>query len=632
MRSNLRGAVGGWSRWTTGWVWLLTAACNVTVPDGVFTCSTQADCPSHFVCDQDTGHCMRNGQNIGPQGTGDAAMPDAGETPTPEPGGNGGNGGMGGMGGVGRMIVSGTGGTSAGTSGKGPVAGAAGDMPQAGHGGADEAGAAGIAEVAGSGGITPAACTQECCDDSACPATAKCQQNKCVCPTGRHRCADACVDDKAVATCGQSCDACTTPAGGSASCDGTQCAASCPTDTRLCAGKCIGASTPCTGMCPDTTHNCSDNCVANSSVTACGTLCTPCAVPANGAATCDGKACGFSCDSTHKKCGAACIPTNACCTNTDCDATDFELCDTTTHACVCDSTHKLCGGKCIAMDACCSATDCTGGKACNASHQCACADATPQDCNGTCLASTACCTTCSVSHQVCDATSHSCSCDPASYKACGSACILKTACCASTDTGKGCTRSSGGSGVCSSSGSCVECAVNADCTSAAKPYCDATQQVCVGCRSDADCSNLKFGQCSSGGTCVIGPGCGNGRLDPGEPCDINAAGPNSTVKWTATTCDSACSPLIYILATQGDGCQAPKTRELAACTVSCTKDADCPALAGYPAGVCITDPGSGASSCSIPCTVDTDCYKGSNLFCIAANGLTPPRHLCANGF
>jgi hypothetical protein len=165
---------------------------------------------------------------------------------------------------------------------------------------ANDAGSGGskAADSAGAGAMS-AQCTQECCADADCRARATCTQGKCSCGSAQHVCGDACVDSRDVATCGQSCEACPVPRGGSASSDGT----SCPSGMRLCAGTCIGATMPCDGMCPDGTHACSNNRVANTSVTACGASCSPCAAPDHAIATCDGSKCEFTCDSTHKRRG-----------------------------------------------------------------------------------------------------------------------------------------------------------------------------------------------------------------------------------------------------------------------------------------------------------------------------------------
>jgi hypothetical protein len=55
-------------------------------------------------------------------------------------------------------------------------------------------------------------------------------------------------------------------------------------------------------------HLCGNVCVSNQSVNNCGpTSCQPCPVPANGAATCDGSACGISCDTGFVAQGSTCV-------------------------------------------------------------------------------------------------------------------------------------------------------------------------------------------------------------------------------------------------------------------------------------------------------------------------------------
>jgi hypothetical protein len=70
------------------------------------------------------------------------------------------------------------------------------------------------------------------------------------CPTGTHRCATGCVDNKSPSSCGPiACDSCPDIKGGTASCDGTKCGASCPADQQACMGECILKTAMCVTSC-----------------------------------------------------------------------------------------------------------------------------------------------------------------------------------------------------------------------------------------------------------------------------------------------------------------------------------------------------------------------------------------------
>jgi hypothetical protein len=448
---------------------------------------------------------------------------------------------------------------------------------------------AGASGGGGAGGVMT--CMQECCSDSTCPSGAKCEQGHCHCPDGQHLCNDACVTNSATATCGAGCEACPVPSGGTATCDGVQCGASCPAGTRACAGDCVSAETPCNDQCPMGTHNCNNNCVSDSSVTGCGTSCMPCKVPAHAKATCNGSSCDFTCGSSYKRCDSACVEAEgACCTIADCNSRNHEQCDVGSHRCACADGFKQCNGQCIADSACCSSTDCGSGKVCNtASHGCEC-DANSKMCNGTC--------------------------------------ISKTACCAATDTGSSC-RDGSTSGVCSSSGRCVECAEESDCTSRNK-HCDLSRNTCVNCRGPNDCPGGEFARCTND-MCTLAEGCGNGKVDGSDECDVGGVGASGTAAWTSTTCTSDCKTLIYVTSTSAAaaGCTSPRvSNDIVQCTVNCSSDSDCPALGkGYPRAKCNA---TGMGTCQIPCSGNNECLTSSGATCIELLGLPSKPKLCAN--
>lgn len=63
-----------------------------------------------------------------------------------------------------------------------------------------------------------------------------------------------------------------------------------------------------TAGCAAGSHACGARCADNRSLDTCGTQCTPCPVPTNGKATCDGTACGVSCDPAFMPNGPQCAP------------------------------------------------------------------------------------------------------------------------------------------------------------------------------------------------------------------------------------------------------------------------------------------------------------------------------------
>lgn len=219
------------------------------------------------------------------------------------------------------------------------------------------------------------------------------------CAPGTHPCDNRCVDDKAVATCGTSCEACPAIRGGTATCDGMKCGVACPTGTKPCLGECIPEARSCVGACPTGTHDCQGVCADNRSVNSCGTTaCAPCPAPAGARATCDGTRCDFVCE-TGKRCtptATTCV--TGCCSNADCMAPARQVgtCNTATNTCSfrCADEYKPCGSDCIPRAGCCD--DCPGDFNCV---------------NNTC--STTACRT--------------------GYKRCGAGCVPNAACCPSAE-------------------------------------------------------------------------------------------------------------------------------------------------------------------------------------------------------
>ncbi len=99
-------------------------------------------------------------------------------------------------------------------------------------------------------------------------------------------------------------------------------------------------------------HLCGGACVSDSATTSCGSSCSPCAVPLNGAATCDGTSCGFSCNSGYHACGAVCAsdtsPATCGSSCAPCPAPMDGTATCTGGACgyTCSTGFSSCGGGC----------------------------------------------------------------------------------------------------------------------------------------------------------------------------------------------------------------------------------------------------------------------------------------------
>jgi hypothetical protein len=131
------------------------------------------------------------------------------------------------------------------------------------------------------------------------------------CPVGQHRCADGCVADTAVATCGRSCTPCPQVRRGTASCDGAACQYRCPDGFALCRDRCIPRE-----------ENCSESCgFLGSAPLSCGQTCVADAPN--------------SCCSHPERCGAFGCRENRCLTRCqgDSDCAAGQVCDPTTAQC-----------------------------------------------------------------------------------------------------------------------------------------------------------------------------------------------------------------------------------------------------------------------------------------------------------
>lgn len=140
---------------------------------------------------------------------------------------------------------------------------------------------------------------QECEFSEECGNNATCGgDGRCICDVGHHFCGDTCVDNTAVETCGDRCDACPAPTGGTAACE-----------NEICTGECSGQAVldPGTNACV--------GCVENAD----------CSDPLN--SVCDNSFC------------------TGCAENSDCShLTDTPVCDAAVNRCVECTSDAECGG------------------------------------------------------------------------------------------------------------------------------------------------------------------------------------------------------------------------------------------------------------------------------------------------
>ena len=366
------------------------------------------------------------------------------------------------------------------------------------------------------------------------------------CPDGQHRCAGNCVEDKSPDHCGSSCDPCTPPSGGTATCDGSKCGFACASPAKQCGAKCtsgccVDADCPIqagtTGRCDTSTNACDYACAAG--FKPCGTgNCIPetnCCSPSDCPGTCrtcsangscvsvinadDTDSCMGTCDAAatcRSKRGQTCQTGNGCVSGTTC-APDGYCCDKAcTNSCqacdipgflgictpvasgaphgnraACAGAGTTCGGTCANKSdgactyptlTCGSAQSCVGGVK-TGTTQC--------DGAGHCPAGPT--TTCTIG---CNATGTDCLtcasgqaacggvCCPTGQGCCGNACVDINS--SAQHCGASCTACSGTKPICAG-GACVECTTNTDCPST-KPTCDQASHSCVCRRPSA--SNL----------------------------------------------------------------------------------------------------------------------------------------------
>ena len=256
-------------------------------------------------------------------------------------------------------------------------------------------------------------------------------------------------------------------------------------------------------VCGSGTHLCGSTCVSDTSVTSCGSSCSPCGAPVNGTATCVGGACGASCPSGATVCGGACVLLasdasncgacgNACPSGQSCSA---GVCGT-----FCASGTSLCGSSCLALGGTCTSSG-SGGCAQSGMLVCSAGSAV---CSATARTSGACSSPFS---GVCNAMGN-CVCGSGTHL-CGSSCVSDTSVTLCGSSCTACAVPTGGSATCSG-GVCGQ-----SCPSGTS-LCGGA---CITLTTTANCGvcgrACTSGQTCSGGTCVSPGDAGTGTCPSG---------------------------------------------------------------------------------------------------------------------
>ncbi|MFN8590232.1 MAG: pentapeptide repeat-containing protein [Thermomicrobiales bacterium] len=300
-------------------------------------------------------------------------------------------------------------------------------------------------------------------------------------------------------------------------------------------------------------HDCTGVCVSSSDPAHCGTRCTPCPTPDHATATCDGAACGFTCEGNWGNCDGD--PANGC---------ETDLLITANHCGTCD-------------------TVCPQGATCEAGT-CVCPPATPDVCHDECvdLASderycgncdTACAAdetclagSCCPNARICGATCLTAPCEEASTACLNSACDPATGACVTTAINETGTCGEGdAAGVCCA-GDCIaggECCPGSDPAATGCP--PEGEPLALICTAAHQCV-----QCEVAGTCPAG-----------EICQ-------------AATCDAGTCGLADLNDTQAEGCNA---EGFSCCTGTCVDTRTDPAHCGDCATACAAPPANAAATC-----------------------------------
>jgi hypothetical protein len=397
-----------------------------------------------------------------------------------------------------------------------------------------------------------------------------------MCETGKtHLCAGACVSNTSTSSCGtSSCQACTPPAGGTATCDGSACGFTC------------GGSTP-------------KQCAAAGICIAAGGCCTNTDCPTNAGGqtgTCDTAmhSCNYSCTGSTNSCTVGstttCIPSTGCCTNSDCK-TACTSCDTTSHTCVAvkngNDPNGRCAGTCDSAGTCkskqgqtcttvaagcISGTSCVDGYCCNNSCTGGCMACDVVGKEGTCSPISA--------HEAPHGSRSGCASDGSS---CGGYCDGAGSCAFPTGScgGSMCT----GTGTytpapaCNGAGKCVTASSqscgNFSCNGATS--CNTTCSSPAQCVANAVCAGSICTKCPSGQT-VCGNACYTTSSDPnhcGAACNACSGSTPSCVNGSCTCRQSSPGNLVKNAGIGGslsqwnpDGGAAYSTADVESCSGS----------------------------------------------------------------
>ena len=111
--------------------------------------------------------------------------------------------------------------------------------------------------------------------------------------------------------------------------------------------------------CPANQHVCADVCVSNSSTQTCGASCSPCPARTNATATCNGTACGFTCNSGFGNCDGNAA--NGCETNLNTTDNHCGACGS-----ACSASQACVSGSCVTVctSETCGQTGCGTGVTC----------------------------------------------------------------------------------------------------------------------------------------------------------------------------------------------------------------------------------------------------------------------------
>ncbi|HEX4353357.1 MAG TPA: DUF4215 domain-containing protein, partial [Polyangiales bacterium] len=472
------------------------AGCRAQLPDGIFSCSADGQCPSGFYCDSDSQLCRRgadptrddagslvNGQTAADASTSNSNAARSGSSASVEH--------VGGSSAVSAGSAALNGGSGAGRSGAG--AGAPTDADSAGA-----SGQAGGTAAADGGGTIAESCTTE--------STLRCaaatgQREQC---TGGHwRAAMACAT-------GQTCSDLAPNQGScislSDACRGSEGKTICdPQGTLIVCNSdgSAGASQPCKSLrhCQQglASGACAD-CIPSSEYHCDGATLQVCAA--------DGKS---FIKQTDCATAALCNALIGMCTSATCTPNQFACQGDTLEQCNGDGTGFTSMSSCAKGMCDATGSDCNlcqpGVKSCDQRTVLTCNASGQGYDHAACAGTQTCvgagrCVDCA-SDDDCSALTQGCKigyCFPG-LNACGT----KNA----TDQTTRCA-----SGVCSA-GACVQCGLDADC-SGATPYCATSTHTCAACTASAGCTTS---QTCMQGKCVAKPFCGDGITQSNEECD-----------------------------------------------------------------------------------------------------------------